>query len=489
MFTFVISVSNSLRHLILGYESCNSTSTPPFFLNARSSKKFIVTTVALGIFVDIFLYASIVVTIPFLVKDQFGLEENRVLDISGWSMFAFSLSTLVSSPIAGYVADKSNSRRAPLLGGLFFLTLSIIFLWTAESFFVFVIGRIIQGASAACLWSIGLALIVDTVEEDSVGGILAYADISLCLGLACAPPIAGYLLKHCGKTGVYGLSLGLAMLDVLMRLFLIEKRIAQKWKPLSEKEAELAPQETNNIESEPEKEIPSFSTYIKTIFRSWRMFSALCATWASAHILISVDISVPIYFEGTFGWNSDKVGLLLAAFYIPSLLCYFSGNLADRYGGKWLVMTGLLGCVPAFLGMTVISTFEKTGKVPLLLWMLMLCAGISLAFANTPVMAEIMYSITSKRDQYPWLKHYSGGYGMAYGAFMTLFSFGSLTASKITPLILDRFGWEGLMYSMVVCCVLGAIPIALWAGEKSPQGVWGMRKAKPIAEVVKGDEA
>ncbi|KAM0557156.1 hypothetical protein ACHAPJ_005419 [Fusarium lateritium] len=127
-----------------------------------------------------------------------------------------------------------------------------------------------------------------------------------------------------------------------------------------------------------------------------------------------MDVAAPIYFEEKFKWSSNKVGLVLAAFYIPSLLCYVSGNLAHRYGGKRLVMVGFLGCVPPpFLGMAVVSTFEKTGTVPPLLRMLMVCAGISLTFANTPVMAEIMYSVTSKRKQHPWLHHYSSGYGMA----------------------------------------------------------------------------
>ncbi|KAJ4265450.1 hypothetical protein NW762_004738 [Fusarium torreyae] len=128
-----------------------------------------------------------------------------------------------------------------------------------------------------------------------------------------------------------------------------------------------------------------------------------------------MNVAVPIYFEGKFKWISDKVELMFAAFYTPTLLCYVSGNLADRYGGKCLVMVRFLGYESTFLGMTVVSAFEKTGNVPPLLWMLMVCAGISLAFANTPVMAETMYSATSKRKQHPWPQHYSSGYGMTYG--------------------------------------------------------------------------
>ncbi|KAM5352256.1 hypothetical protein ACJ41O_004979 [Fusarium nematophilum] len=470
-----ISLVSDLKEFLRGYESDEPSGSRPLLLGFRSSRGFIVATVILGIYVDIFLYASTVVTIPFLVEDQLGVDKDSVLELTGWSMVTYSIASLIVSPVAGILADTSKGRRLPLLMGLAFLLAGIVCLWKASTTPVLLFGRALQGASAGFIWTIGLALIVDTVGQGEIGQVLAYADISLCFGLATAPPVVGSVLKAYGKDAVYALIMGLTVIDVFMRGFLVETRFARKWMPGLEAEPrekdlpneEPSDNELSNVEtllSERERgQIPPVRVYIKTVFRSWRILGALLGTWASAHILITMDISAPIYLEETFRWDSSKVGLMLLAFYGPSLFCILSGRLADHHGGKWLAITGFLGSVPAFLGLTSVEAFESF-RVPALMWILMVCAGVALAIANTPVMAEIIFSLLDKQDQNQWLRHYSGGYGLAYGSFMTLFSLGSLTASLATPVILERHGWAALMYSLAACCIFGTVSMALWAG-------------------------
>ncbi|KAF4972891.1 hypothetical protein FZEAL_9495 [Fusarium zealandicum] len=487
MSTSGTAIMMGLKHFLLGYGPDEPLGNKPFLLGLRSSRWFIIATVILGIYVDIFLYASTVVTIPFLVEDQLGVGEDEVLQLTGWSMFAYSIASFSVSPLAGLLADTSKSRRAPLLSGLAFLLAGIICLWKASRTSVLLFGRVLQGASAGFVWTIGLALIIDTVGQDEIGGVLAYADIALCMGLASGPPVSGAVLKAYGKDAIYVLTLGLTLVDVLMRLFLVEAGTALRWKPEPAPEAvapeAVAPDLSNKVtvlsEEGPEDRTSTIGAYIKVVFRSWRILGALMGTWVVSHILITMDVAVPIYLEETFESDCSKVGLMLLVFYCPSLLCIWSGQLADRYGGKWLAIAGLLGCIPSFLGLAVVEKFE-TLAVPSLMWILMLCAGVSLAVANTPIMAEIIYSLVNKQTKYQWLRQYSGGYGMAYGAFMTIFSLGSLTASLATPAILRKHGWAALMYSLIACCIFGTIPMALWAGPKQPMGRCGMRKQRPI---------
>lgn len=127
---------------------------------------------------------------------------------------------------------------------------------------------------------------------------------------------------------------------------------------------------------------------------------------------------------------------------------------------------------------------------PPIIWVLMACAGISLSFANTPVMAEIVYALMGKQDRYPSLRRNSGGYGLAYGLFMTVFSLGSVTASAGSPSFLKlEYGWSAAMYSLAGCCLFAVVPVALWTGQKPPGGRFGMQK-KGIneSEVVNKDQ-
>lgn len=48
---------------------------PPILLKARSSKFYIVTTVALSVFTDLFLYGVIVPVVPFALYSRAGVAE------------------------------------------------------------------------------------------------------------------------------------------------------------------------------------------------------------------------------------------------------------------------------------------------------------------------------------------------------------------------------------------------------------------------------
>jgi len=53
----------------------------PIFLDWRSSKEFIIVTVAFGIFVDILLYSIVVPVLPFALTSRAHVEESSV---QGW---------------------------------------------------------------------------------------------------------------------------------------------------------------------------------------------------------------------------------------------------------------------------------------------------------------------------------------------------------------------------------------------------------------------
>lgn len=67
----------------------------------------------------------------------------------------------VGSPVFGWFADRSKSRRAPLLIGLLALAGSTGML-AGKSVALLLVGRFCQGLSASVVWTVGLALLSDT---------------------------------------------------------------------------------------------------------------------------------------------------------------------------------------------------------------------------------------------------------------------------------------------------------------------------------------
>lgn len=73
------------------------------------------------------------------------------------------------SPIAGVLADKMSTRQAPFLFGLSTLLGATVLLFLGRSIEVLLVARVLQGISGAVVWSIGMALCIETVGPDNLG--------------------------------------------------------------------------------------------------------------------------------------------------------------------------------------------------------------------------------------------------------------------------------------------------------------------------------
>ncbi|KAI4862950.1 major facilitator superfamily domain-containing protein [Hypoxylon rubiginosum] len=203
----------------------DSKSKPPWLLSIRSSTTLIVLTVNLAIFTDIFYYALIIPVIPFSLTVQVGIEEDQVQRWTSILLACYSVALFAGSPLAGLYADHSSSRRWPLLIGLIALAASTFLLCFGNSIGLLVLGRLLQGFSAAIVWSVGCALLVDTMDT-AAGVAMGYIGISMSVGLLIAPVIGGAVYSAAGYYAVYYIAFGVVAIDILLRLFMIEKKVA-----------------------------------------------------------------------------------------------------------------------------------------------------------------------------------------------------------------------------------------------------------------------
>lgn len=205
-----------------------SQSRPPHFLAFRSSSTFILATVCIAIFTDILLYAIIVPVIPFALTSRVGVDEDSVQTWNAILLACYTISLFVGSPLVGLYADHTSSRRWPLLIGLVSLAGSTFILCFGRTIALLIIGRILQGLSAAIVWTVGLALMVDTVP-DKIGEAMGYSAIAMSMGLLVSPAIGGAVFAAKGYYAVYYIAFGCIFLDIVLRLILIEKKIARQW--------------------------------------------------------------------------------------------------------------------------------------------------------------------------------------------------------------------------------------------------------------------
>lgn len=141
----------------------------PWGLKWRSSTIFIVSTVGIGLFTDLFLYGLVVPILPFILQDRVGTPQDQIQSHVSVLLAAYAGASVLFSPPAGIIADHLSSRQLPFLVGLVALLLATLLLFLGQTVAVLAIARVLQGISAAVVWTIGLALILDTVGPDNLG--------------------------------------------------------------------------------------------------------------------------------------------------------------------------------------------------------------------------------------------------------------------------------------------------------------------------------
>lgn len=147
----------------------NTKNTPPLGLRWRSSTLFIISTVAMGMLTDLSLYCLVIPVLPFLLQDRLKIPHSQLQSYSSGLLALFAGASLLFSPVAGVIADQMSTRQAPFLLGLSALLASTILFAVGQNIPVLAIARILQGMSGAVVWTIGLAICLETVGPSNLG--------------------------------------------------------------------------------------------------------------------------------------------------------------------------------------------------------------------------------------------------------------------------------------------------------------------------------
>ncbi|KAA6415862.1 MAG: MFS transporter [Lasallia pustulata] len=480
-------------------------SRPPPLLRYRSAKWFIMMTVCIAVFTDLFLYGIIVPVIPFALSTRAGVPE---VDVQHWVsvlLACYGAALLAASPICGWFADHSKSRRAPLLIGLVALAGATVMLLVGSSIGVLVAGRLLQGFSAAVVWTVGLALLVDTVGQKDVGQVMGYVSLSMSLSYLLAPLLGGVVYARAGYFAVYYMAFGLIALDIIMRIALVEKKVAKQWDvpssaptPVRESSAvdlplvvEGPPGAQSAKDSLPAGTSPAFATPsttpfpssdndhpssapadpnpkrfslppVITLLGSRRLLASLWGCLVQASLLTAFDSVLPLRVQAIFHWNSTGAGLIFLALVLPSLIAPFIGHVSDTSGPRWLAAGGFVLACP-FLVLLRLVDHDSVGQKVLLCALLALL-GAALTMVMTPLLAEITYVVEAKEKKKPEAFGAGGAYAQAYGLFNVAFAAGSLVGPIWAGFVEQRAGWSTMSWTLGLVSAVSAVPVVVYSG-------------------------
>ncbi|KAL8750534.1 MAG: hypothetical protein Q9199_007004 [Rusavskia elegans] len=460
----------------------------PLGLAWRSNTLFIVSTVGIGLFTDLFLYGLVVPILPFMLRDRVNLPEDQIQSYVSALLAAYAGASVCSSLPAGIIADRVPTRQTPFLVGLVALLAATLMLFLGQSIPVLILARVLQGVSAAVVWTIGLALLLDTVGPENLGKTIGSIFGFISIGELAAPVLGGVVYKKAGYPGVFGIGFAILAIDFIMRLLLIEKKTAAKWEKQDDGTVDDSEQQDGGTatgedgddnEEEPllrkkeedgykvpegqSKVVRSFP--ILYVLKDPRLLTAFLLAFNQATLLSTFDATIPTEAEELFGFDSLKSGLLFIALVLPYLIMGpLAGWLVDRYGPKPAAVLGFGYLVPVLI-LLRLARPGGTSAIVIFCALLSLC-GVGMGVIGSPSIVEASYVVSQYDKANPQFFGEQGPYAQLYAFNSMVFSLGLTVGPLISGGLRDRIGYGNMNAVIAMLCLITTLLSIVYIGGK-----------------------
>ncbi|GAA5146656.1 MFS transporter [Nocardioides marinquilinus] len=143
--------------------------------------------------------SSAAVAIP-LISEDFGVSAGNAT----WTISLYALMLAVATAVYGRVSDLVGIRL-PLLVGITLMTAGAVLAALAPEFWVLLVARVVQGAGAAAVPTLGVA-VLNARYDGSVRGLALGRLAGIAAAVSCLGPLTGGLVEHAfGWRAVMGL--------------------------------------------------------------------------------------------------------------------------------------------------------------------------------------------------------------------------------------------------------------------------------------------
>lgn len=466
-------------------------------LKWRSKTIFIILTVAVGLFTDLFLYGLIVPVLPFLLQDRVNLPENQIQAYVSGLLAAYAGASVLFSLPAGWIADRTSARQTPFLCGLAALLAATILLAVGQNVATLVVARILQGTSAAVVWTVGLAMILDTVGPENLGKVIGSIFSFISVGELLAPVLGGVLYDKTGYAGVFGVGAAILAIDFIMRFLVLEKKVAARFEDKmdddlgdhtsnsqndggddaadpedADENTTLLPKKEEDGYKMPDPE--SMSGLVRNLpilycLRSPRLLVAFLLAFVQASLLACFDATIPTEAYDLLGFNSLKAGLLFIALDIPYLVFGpLAGAAVDKYGTKPAAVIGFgyLVAVLVLLRLPAEHVVDSQKGTTILWCALLALNGVGMAIIGSPSIVEASDVIKKYHKANPTVFGDNGPYAQLYGFNSLVFSAGLSIGPVLSGTLRDAIGYGNMNLIFAIISGITAVLSFFFVGNR-----------------------
>ena len=351
------------------------------------------------------------------------------------------------------------------------------------------------GVSAAFVWTVGLAMVLDTVGPGRLGTVIGTIFSFISVGELAAPVLGGVLYDKTGYAGVFGVGAAMLAVDFLMRILVIEKKVAAQYDSsvqncstnpreygsrqasdeqrsedeANEEDAFLPKKEEEEYRISPDQNKVVRSFPLLYCFSNPRLSVALLLAFNQAILVSTFDATIPTEAEELFGFNALKGGLLFIALDIPYLLLGpIGGRFVDNYGTKPAAVLGFGYLVPVLILLRLPSDhLMKNPSHNLILYCALLALnGVGLAWIGAPSIVEASDVVQKYDKANPGLFGKNGPYAQLYGFNSLIFSLGLTIGPVVSGALRDAIGYGNMNLVVAILSAITAMLSFVYVGGK-----------------------
>jgi len=361
----------------------------------RSSRAVAVALVTFATFTDIVAYSVAVPVLPDLSRKS-GASPTMI----GLLFASFGVTLLTVSIPMGAVSDRTG-RKAPMVGGMLALAAATLLFAYSDGLPWLFAARLVQGAADAITWVVGFALIADRYGPDERGRVTGIVMSGTSMAIMVGPTIGGWLYEIGGIRAPFLLVAALAAVAAFGFLWLEM--------PSAIAESERVP--------------------VGVVLRSRPVAVCAAVVVAISATLSMLEPVLPLHLSATLGIGPARIGLIFGCGAVAStILNPIYGRLADRWGGRRLMLTGLplVACAlplinlawnyPSTIGFFVVHT-------------------MAVAMVITPSLTFMAEAVSVAGV---------GSFGVGFGLYNMAWGAGLLSGPAIAGFVFERVGFARL---------------------------------------------
>jgi MFS transporter, DHA1 family, solute carrier family 18 (vesicular amine transporter), member 1/2 len=358
------------------------------------SRGVVLACITTATFTDLVAYSVSVPVLP-----DFAARFNAGPTMVGLLFASFGVTLLIVSIPMGAISDRIG-RKGPMITGLALLAVSTLAFAYAQSLPMLFAARLVQGAADGITWIVGFAMIADLYGPEERGRAMGLAMAGSTLGIIIGPVLGGWLYEIGGIRLPFLVVAAMSVLDLAVFAF-------------------VAPRTRGSGAAAPMRRVLTHRPVAIT---------ALVVV-AGGGTIAMLEPVISLVMQSRLGLGPASIGTLFGIAAVASTTMHpIYGRLSDRWGGRRLMLIGLIASAFVLPLLNFASDFRSAALAMVPMWIVFsMIVTPSLAY-----MAEVSSAAGFE------------SYGVVYGVYNMAWAVGLMVSPALGGFLLERAGLAGL---------------------------------------------